>query len=435
MSFKHPMHKIEHTSADGIKYEPNKKLGYYLVNNNIYYNKFQALLDASKTNDTVKWFFNEDAFVKFPWHTEPQVPLNELYRLRAQQLRDQYDYIRVEASGGSDSTTVIYSFLLNDIPLDEVVFRYPKQGEKGVSGDPWDTRAENTLSEWEFAAKPLLNWIKTNHPQVKVTVDDYSETMMKSVDKKDESWILRTRHYLQPGHHDKYGHFNLKEHREIADSGRRIAVVMGTDKPKVCIKDKKFFLYFSDAQTQHDPNVEDYTNITNEYFFWSPDSTEMIAKQAHMIRHWFTLPQNNKLQSALHWPNSSFATRSLYEQLVRNIIYDQYDSSTFQTLKPTNNIYNEMDHWFHANMKGTKMYATWQAGIDYLINNLDSKYIMDLQGRPANIMTYTSPLYYFGECTIPEQIRINTRELIKNERQKNAAPTTIHVIEGRIVIY
>jgi hypothetical protein len=112
--------KIEHTSVNGINLEPNKKLGYYLVDNEIYYSKYQTLLTASKHNKQVKWFFNEDVFIKFPWNVEPEESLDDLYRQRAQDLRDQYDYIRIEASGGSDSTNVIFSFLLNNIHLDEI---------------------------------------------------------------------------------------------------------------------------------------------------------------------------------------------------------------------------------------------------------------------------------------------------------------------------
>jgi hypothetical protein len=174
------MTKLEHNSIHGIKFEANKKLGYYLVNNEIYYNKYQALMAATASNSQVRWFFNEDIFVHFPWATEPEETLKDLYRARAQQLRDTYDYIRVESSGGSDSTTVIFSFLLNGIHLDEVVFRYPKGGERDVTGNARDLRSENTLSEWEFAAKPLLDWIATNYPAVKITVHDYTDILYVS---------------------------------------------------------------------------------------------------------------------------------------------------------------------------------------------------------------------------------------------------------------
>jgi transketolase len=53
------MQKIEHTSHAGVKFEPNKKLGYYLVGDNIYYNKIQALSklkDALPLHDLVKKF-------------------------------------------------------------------------------------------------------------------------------------------------------------------------------------------------------------------------------------------------------------------------------------------------------------------------------------------------------------------------------------------
>jgi len=62
--------------------------------------------------------FNYD---KFDWSKEPIESFQELCKLRAQQLRDSYDYIILYHSGGSDSTTVLNSFLRNKIPLDEII--------------------------------------------------------------------------------------------------------------------------------------------------------------------------------------------------------------------------------------------------------------------------------------------------------------------------
>jgi hypothetical protein len=427
--------KTEHTKIAGINLEPNKKLGYYLVDENIYYNKFQALLAASKNKSQVRWMFNEPDFIKFPWHIEPETSLTDLYRLRAQQLRDRYDYIRVEASGGGDSTTVVYSFLLNNIHLDEVVFRYPKQGEKGVTGDPNDTRCENTLSEWEFAAKPLLNWITTNYPAVKITVHDYTEMMLDEADTADESWIFKTRHYLQPGHAHKHTNTGLIEHKLTADTAKSIAVVYGIDKPKIFIKDNKFFVYFMDALANHNnPDMGDYTNITNEFFYWSPDMPELVAKQAHIVKNWFSMPQNYKLQNLLHWPNTSFATRTYYEQVVKSIVYPDYDSSTFQTIKPTNNIWNEMDCWFHTNFQGTNLYNSWEAGINYLLDNLDEQYIGRLQGRATDISVFESVYYYLGDCNIPNTSVLQTQKALSDARLGGIRQHR-HIIRGQLVIY
>ena len=434
------MNKIEHTSHAGINFEPNKKLGYYLVGNEIYYNKIQALVYASKKNLKLRWFFNEDIFVKYPWYIEPETSLRELYRQRAQQLRDQYDYIRLELSGGSDSTTVAYSFLLNGIHLDEVIFRYPKQGEKGVTGDAYNTRPENSLSEWEFATKPLLNWIATNYPNVKITVHDYSKDMIAKADTLDESWIFRTRHYLQPGQLARADDTNLLEHNRRLEHTNKMCLLWGVDKLKVFTKDEKFFFYFTDGQASLSASNElitEYSGVTNEFFFWSPDCPELLAKQAHEIKRWFSMPQNYQMQGVLQWPNSNFATRTLYEQLVKRIIYPDYDFHTFQTMKPTNNIYNELDYWFHTNFKDSKLYSAWESGINYLLDNLDPIYIGHTFNKPTDIIIYDSLYYCFGDSTIPALTTqaFKTKELITRQRSSATNSTNKHIINGQLVIY
>lgn len=435
--------KKEHRSFAGFNFEPNKKLGYYFVNGQIYYNKYQALLDATNNKQEVKWFFNEDTFLRFPWWIEPEESLEELYRQRAQQLRDSYDYIRVEASGGSDSTTVIFSFLLNGIRLDEVVFRYPKKGDKGLTGNARDVRSENTLSEWEFAAKPLLDWIATNYPQVKITVYDYSDELINEADTKDESWIFRTRHYLQPGHVNKYKAVATDDHKKIAEKNLKICVLWGVDKPKVTLKDNKFFFYFHDGQASHtDQVIGDYKNLTNEFFYWSPDACKLLAKQAHMIKNWFEMPAHYNMQNLLHWPNSNFAGRTIYEQVIKSIVYPKYDLQTFQTNKPTTNIWNEMDYWFHHNFKNTKPYQVWQSGIDFVVNKLDPRFIGIIHERPTNIIMFESPLYCFGDSSIPE-LKLPFAPGQPTKFMKvgdlwavtNPARPQRHVINGKLTIY
>ena len=130
-----------------ITIEQNPKLGFYTVGDKVFYSKPLALIESTKTGHFPEWNFNNDVFSKQPWEHESETDLLELYRLRALQLREKYDYIRLDVSGGGDSSTVVYSFLKNHIHLDEVVFRYPKSGEKNNTDDPFNTKPENTLSE------------------------------------------------------------------------------------------------------------------------------------------------------------------------------------------------------------------------------------------------------------------------------------------------
>jgi hypothetical protein len=377
--------------------EQNPKLGFYTVGQKRFYSKPEALIEATTTGEFPQWNFNQELFSSLDASIEPGTDLQTLYRMRAQQIRDRYDYIRLEFSGGSDSATVAYAFINNGIHLDEVVFRYPKTGEKNVADDPFNTKPENTLSEAKYAALPLLNWISVQSPRTKITIHDYSEDMLVST--HDESWVFKTRDYFQPGHPFKHTVDAVDDHKRTLDQGLRVCVLWGVDKPKVCIKDKKWYLYFMDIQANAaNPDLAGYTNASNEYFFWSPDLPEMIIKQAHVIKNWFNLETNKYLQHLVRWPNYNFTQRTAFEHIVKPLIYPDYDPTTFQTAKPTNSFYNEMDYWFYVNFKNTHAYRVWQSGLRYLTDNIDPKFFNNEMGRPVGLVGFISPFYYLGEA-------------------------------------
>jgi hypothetical protein len=215
----------------------------------------------------------------------------------------------------------------------------------------------------------------------------------------DETWIFNTKDYFQPGHCFKHDNFGLIDHQRTADSGKSICVLYGIDKPKLCIKDKKWYLYFMDLQANHSNSiVNEYNNITNEYFYWSPDLPEIVHKQAHIIKNWFSLPQNKILQYLVRWPNHSISHRTTYEHLVKPLIYPDYDPSTFQVIKPTNSFYNEMDHWFYVNFKDTPAFNIWKAGLTLLTQIIDDKYFNHELGNPVGFVGFLSPFYCLGDA-------------------------------------
>ena len=383
-----------------LKLEQNPKLGYYLVGAEKIFSKPMALIEATDTGHFPQWNFSNDIFGKLDWTVNPHVDLRLIYKMRAQQLREKYDWIRVEASGGGDSTTAIFSFLLNDIHLDEVIFRYPKTGEKNVTDDPFNTKCENTLSEWQYAAQPLLQWISTHYPQVKCTLHDYSSNMLDEENSIEETWVFKSKDYFQPGHAAKHTNFGTDEQKHLADKGLKMCVLYGIDKPKLCIKDNKWYLYFLDLQANHaNPEIGDY-DIVNEYFYWTPDLPEIVLKQAHIIRDWFMQPQNQHLQYLVRWPNHSIAHRTAYESMVKPLIYPDYNPNTFQTAKPTNSFYNEMDHWFYTNFQQTRLYQVWQAGLQLLVGSIDPKFFNYELGKPVGFVGFLSPFYCLGAATV-----------------------------------
>jgi hypothetical protein len=436
ISIKSMNNKIHHFAAEGTVFDPDQRLGYYTVGNDIFYNKNLALLRGSKVptpddiHDPVHWFFNEKTFFKYPWHIEPKEDLRELYRRRAQQIRDDYDYVRLELSGGADSSTVAFAFLLNGIHLDEVVYRYPKGGDKGCTDDPINTRAENYLSESAFAAKPILRWIANNYPATKITVHDYLSDMLEQ--QTDESWIFKTHHYLQPSHQVKHNVTASIEQRRMLDKGKRIAMVMGVDKPKLCIKDGKWFMYFVDSLAQrNNVTADDVDSVKTELFYWAPEGCNIMAKQAHLIKQWFEMPQNSGFKYLACWPNSNYALRTHLEQLIKPIIYPDYDFNTFQVAKSSNIFRAEMDTWFLKNMQDTSIFQVWEAGVKHVIENVHPRY---LENTDQGLKQYVSPLYYVGDekQTAPG---IDTGASNTITEARNETYPIVHCINKKLVIY
>ena len=89
-----------------------------------YYNKLKAVVDAVPHGWWPHFYFHEDKFSKYNWAVEPKETLSELYKNRAKSIREKFDHITIEFSGGADSWTALYSFLRQGLHVDVVSHRY-----------------------------------------------------------------------------------------------------------------------------------------------------------------------------------------------------------------------------------------------------------------------------------------------------------------------
>jgi hypothetical protein len=159
--------------------KPFYAYGYYQVGHNNYVKKTDALVAATKSRLPVHWNFHDDVYSAADWTRRPAGTLRELYRIRAQQLRDRYDYIVIHFSGGADSWTVLNSFLSNNIPVDEVYTRWARAERKYTKANALDRRECNLSSEYEYATEPVLKEIQKKFPNTCIYVDDYSDATQK----------------------------------------------------------------------------------------------------------------------------------------------------------------------------------------------------------------------------------------------------------------
>ena len=396
-------------------------IGYYSVNNLQFNNKFDAVIAAQQANAVIKWNFFDEVFSTVNWLQEPELSLNELYRIRAQQIRDKYDYIIVFCSGGADSTNVIRTFLDNNIHVDEVMALAPMSGLNNWNFDKNNIGEHNTISETKFALFPLLSEIASRNPNIKITINDFFEEMKKY---KDEQWTFDacgnvvtalTAHFTNVL---KFNHID-----KLIQQGKRVGLVYGADKPIVRINEHgDMLIVFTDSGVNYlnMPNERMHPNLDRVLFYWSAELPDMLVKQSHMIAKAIHLPGNGHLIDFLKARPSSvaagtfqdyidsqinsgidpttkndilkeylpgagkldsstkFSNKSVFQRTMTPFIYPTtYTKDLFQCQKVDSDagFFTKDQNWVYELHKDTRISDMILSGVKFLYNSIPTKYL------------------------------------------------------------
>lgn len=366
----------------------NKKLGWYTVNGNIFFNKIQAILYANETLANVEWNFNRDIMDKLDWITEPDMSLKDLYANRAKQIRDENDYVILMISGGADSTNMIYSFLNNNIRVDEIVAGAPFSGLNNWKFDRSDTTYHGMVSETKFAQLPLIEKISKSHPDIKITLHDYFEDMITL---KTDEWLYDqlghwihlsggTRHSL-----DKFTHI-----KNIAESGKKIAVVYGVDKPVICRSNSGnlYSVLMDTATTIVTPHFKDkYPNVESILFYYTADMPYLMVKQAHELCRWMYKSENSYSKD-LMWNlskskefNDHPLRGSRWQRSIVSCIYAPTIEHQFMWQADKAGPHGitggkKIDSWMYTLHKDSKMLQMIESDTKLLTHNINDKYFI-----------------------------------------------------------
>ena len=369
---------------------------YYTVNQVIYQSKIEALYAGTRTGHQVHWHWH-DEYNHVPWISESPYTLREVYKTRAQQLRDNYDWLTLSFSGGSDSWTVLNSFLSNNIHLDEIFVRWPiKATENIYIPDPTDLRPVNLLSEWDLSIAPELRRISQAHPEIKITVYDWSDDLKNF--KHNDDHVTQTQSCFVPGYWIRFG--AIGEHEQAAiDSGKKNCVIFGADKPQIMVKDNQVYCYFLDILANTNQSLPGQ-NRSTEFFYWSKDCTEVTHTQARAIYHYLCVhPEAVPLVDA-RYPYSR-ERKDQWDKVARSIIYQDYNPLTFQAKKDSNGFYSQYDAWMtDATLPDPLFLQRWQHMVDNIFASIDKKYFNYENGKPTGLSGFISPLYFLGN--LPE---------------------------------
>lgn len=308
---------------------------------------YQTLPEAVKSQKKCWLYFHDDVFSKVNWKAEPLLPLDELYKLRAQYLREKYQYLILCYSGGTDSTAMLETFYYNNIHIDEILV------VGALSQDPQSGSDMNHNGDLYHNAFPLLN--KLSFPNTKITISDYTEHFRD--DKVHEFTLFQkygnewAKHIgsLQSVHnifwHDLRRILGVRNTKETA-------VILGHDKTRLEYDDdgRAFTRFTNLAFCAYGNNFDD-ENFKFVFFYTSPDQTaiDIIAKQAHVLY------RTEKLCKALNKPVPE----------THNIYYRYKNPISFMSEKTKLSVLSPRDT-FMINKKDSEIYKMYFEGMKVL---------------------------------------------------------------------
>lgn len=350
-----------------------RKHGYYIVDDEIYNNKYLAL-SHKKQNSDFRFYFNDDAFGKHDWSKEPVEDLYGLYRQRALQLRQQYDYLVLYFSGGIDSITILRTFLDNNIRIDGIVMYGTWKLDQKYREKNLDVIEQNTVG---------VPYLQDLEKQYNRKLDYYLlDTTDFYQNYQDDDWVFACNTFLGPRMFCHNFYWQDPWMQQWLYKGNT-AFIRGIDKPRVILENDVWNLGFLDVQCidSAPSGVYDKRNdyAITEYFFWTPDCPTLLAKQCHTVINYLEQHVTKDVLNKISTKAGDF-DQALYYKYVDPLVYGRYTPQAPGEEKPYFSLPKSIapslvqkDLWFYqtGNSEMKKEFEIWKRGINRLNNSID----------------------------------------------------------------
>lgn len=355
--------------------------GFWLVDNIPVYSKLKAVLTSQKQNTKdVRFYFHDDVYSKHDW-TKPANSLNNLYVKRALQLREKYDYLIFSYSGGSDSSNALKTFLYNNIKLDELLVWYTSYNEDSVLTNAEIINAGSHMIDMCYSTYG----IKIN----KVDISKY----FSNISIKGTEWILGTDPSLVIEQVVKpHLLFNNPPWLQLVDSGKRVAIVLGLEKPRIFYNEGKWYSGFLDVTNAY--NWEKYhlesSPVILEPFYITPDLPEITITQSHAVANRLKHLYDEKFLQE-NFSNDGNFNQKLYFEIVRNAVYPYWNDSTYTIGKTRGGILIDKYEWaWNSNTDLSKEYLK---GVELIKTDIDAYWLNNPSNPIAGLRGIWSKFY------------------------------------------
>ena len=346
--------------------------GFYQCGNFKTYSRLEAIIEQQKTGNPIKWNFNDEVYSSINWTIEPNESLDELYKNRALQLREKYDYLVLWLSGGADSTNVFRTFINNGIKLDEVVnfVNYDATGD-----------CEGWLNGEIFHVSiPMIEKAKETNPHLKHRVLDLTQSTIDYYSKFDAKfdWIYELNVCVGPNNAARHDiKTTVPDWVKMFDSGLKVGFIFGMEKPRLQQRKGRFYMHFCNfSDSAHSPRQQ-MRNAPwefDELFYWSPDAPLIPVKQGHVLKKYIKYLSSTNASASVDGLNS--APKKLTLDEIHKLIYPGWEKVPFQ-VKPSNLLFSPRDEWFYKLPDSDPAKYAWKVGLnefwkqlpDYMKNN------------------------------------------------------------------
>lgn len=379
--------------------------GYYLINGIKTLSKFEAWQFSKGNFHLVKFIFNDNIMDQYDWSVEPKENIYDLYRQRAEQLRNDYDYIVLMYSGGVDSHNILETFLHNNIKIDEICT---------FSNADVESTTKKFNQEVFNKALPFLHTLNLKKIGTKFRYIEIGQYMIDQW--SDEFNFENFEHFLQGPQwfvvRSQILKNSIDDHIKISDLGKKICYVWGLDKPCVRIRNNRHCLVFVDkcidfgirefiTKTMFDKKL---LNFYDEPFYISKKCPKISIKQSHLlinlIKKIDKSDPNLKTSSQLtntgpfvtHHRDLNGHDKFLSKEMVNKALYPNLIISEFGDDKiHGSSLLTKRDAWFSLSEHDNKI--KWIQKLSKLVkNNSDYYYIVD--NKLLGTRHIDSKLYY-----------------------------------------
>jgi hypothetical protein len=288
---------------------------YYQVDCKKTYSKTEAIAWAGGQTDRIQFCFLDEIFDQLDWTSEPELSIEFLQSRRAREIREQYDFVSIQYSGGYDSQTIVDTFINNGLQVDELVILKKSY----LATQHWQNLESSAAVKQALVYKKLV-WPKLSIKEISLDLDHTKNFFLTH----KNNWVDHTGNDLWITRMSRQHLYNYqKDFVKTVDSYNSHAMIEGKEKPRLWIENGAWYSTMIDATITWDLNSRSLP------FYYS--DAELYAKQSWGMLNWLeSLPLStvDELHTLLHQVQSHKTNLELYRDwnfsLGRSPVHNMY---------------------------------------------------------------------------------------------------------------